>query len=472
MKTWAEQIKALEATRAAKAARMQEILQKSMDEGRSTDEAEAEEVDSIDDEIKRIDADLVRLRRAEQLDVQRGRPIVQPLDGDDQARAATQQRSARSPAIIVPNTKDVDEKFKGQNYTRMVIARALAYAAFQQGEMVRASEIAEKRWGKTNPTLVSLIKANEVAGGGAGAGEWGAELVTADNRYTGDFIEYLNARTVFFQLPLREVPANVQIKGQDGASTAYWVGESKPIPTTTADFSAVNLTPLKVAALAVVSNELMRDSSPSAEALVRDALVEASAQKVDTTFLSSSAAVAGVSPAGILNGVAGHNTHGSTIDDVIADIKQLYGYFITAKNATNLAFVMNPGLAKALSLMQNSLGQDAFPGIMASGGTLKGDPVYTGENVNASHLILLKPSDIWRIGDSGIQVSMSREATIEMNSVPTGASDTPVAASATPVSMFQSESTAIKVVRPINFQTRRSGVVHLIDNADYGVSTT
>ena len=46
------------------------------------------------------------------------------------------------------------------------------------------------------------------------------------------------------------------------------------------DFSTVSLTPQKVAAIAVVSNELLRDSSPSAEMLVRDALAEASAQKV------------------------------------------------------------------------------------------------------------------------------------------------------------------------------------------------
>src|SRR5262249_19011521 len=141
--------------------------------------------------------------------------------------------------------------------------------------------IAQHRWGKTNPTLVEIMKANEVAGGGTGNSDWGHELVSADNRYTGDFIEYLNSKTVFNQLPLREVPANVTIKGQDGNATGYWTGEHKAIKVSTVDFSAVSLTALKVAALATVSNELLRDSSPSAEALVRDALVEASSQIVD-----------------------------------------------------------------------------------------------------------------------------------------------------------------------------------------------
>jgi hypothetical protein len=465
MKTIAEQIRDLEATRAAKAARMNEVVQKSMDEGRSTDESEQEEFDTLDTEIKQIDGDLVRLKRLESLAIQKGRTVVDDGEKSGEGRGA--------PTLMLKKTTDVEDKFEGQSFVRKLIAKACAIDEAKELGMPGRSpaQIAEARWGKTNPQLVQVIRAG-VAGGGSGSGEWGAELVTADSRYTGDFISYLYGKTLFDQLGLREVPANVTIKGQDGTATANWVGESKAIPISKADFSTVNLTPLKVAALAVVSNELIRDSSPAAEALVRDALVEASSQKVDTTFLSTSAASAGVSPAGILNGVAGHNTHGSSIDGLIADIKQLYGFFTAAKNATGLHFVVNPSLAKAISLMQNSLGQKAFPNITTMGGSLEGDPVVTGENVNASHLILLKPSDIWRIGDSGIQVSMSREATIEMNSVPTGASDTPVAASATPVNMFQSESTAIKVVRPINFQTRRSGVVRMIDNADYGSTDT
>lgn len=146
---------------------------------------------------------------------------------------------------------DAEEKFAGQNYTRMVIAKALA----ETDEYRRSpSVIAEMRWGKTNPTLVAILKANEVAGGGSGSGEWGAELVQADTRYTGDFISFLHGKTCFDRLPLRVVPANIAIKGQDGAATGYWVGESKPIPASKGDFSSVNLTPLKVGTIAVCSN--------------------------------------------------------------------------------------------------------------------------------------------------------------------------------------------------------------------------
>jgi hypothetical protein len=98
--------------------------------------------------------------------------------------------------------------------------------------------------------------------------------------------------------------------------------------------------------------------------------------------------------------------------------------------------------------------------------------VYTGDNVPANAFIMMKPSDIWRIGDSGVQVSISNVATIEQDDSPQGASDTPTAASATLMSMYQTESTAIKVVRSVNFAKRRSHAVQYIDNADYGSSDT
>ncbi len=459
MKTLADQIKDLENTRAAKAARMAEVIQKSINEGRSTDEAEAEEFETLDSEIKQVDQDLVRLRRLETLNAQAAKPV-----NDIKAvQSGSATRITGAPAIVVQ--KDQDEKFKGQNFTRMVIAKALGHLM-----QVDPARIAQNRWGKSNPTLVEIIKAG-VAGGGSGSGEWGAELVQADGRYTGDFIEYLHGQTVYNRLPLREVPANITIKGQDGAATAYWVGQSKAIPATTADFSAVNLTPLKVAALAVVSNELLRDSTPAAEQLVRDALVEASAQRIDTTFLSTSAAVSGVSPAGILNGLSPMTSLGNDGVGLRRDIAQLYAPFFTAKNAGGLWLVMNNSQAKEIQLMVNALGNTEFPNINAAGGNLLGDTVITGDNVTAGHIILLKPSDIYKIGDLGVEVSISREAMIEQDSAPQGASDTPVAASATLMSMFQTESTAIKIVHPINFAKRRSSAVAYVNNADYGVST-
>lgn len=446
----AEQIKQFQATRQAKAARMTEIMTKAADTGTTLDAEQSEEYDNLDAELKSIDTHLVRLNAMEKSMALAATTL----------KTGTVDRPVNSPTVV-RKSPDSDEKFEGQNFTRMVIAKTLARI-----EDKSAIGIAAERWGKSNPQLVQVIKA-AVAGGGTESGEWGAELAQADTRYTGDFIDFLYAQTIFDRLPLREVPANVHIKGQDGAATAYWVGQSKSIPVSKADFSDVTLSRLKVAALAVISKELLRDSSPSAELLVRDALVQASAQRVDQTFLSSSAAVANVSPAGILNGLTAGSTAGNDVEGLITDIKALYAGFIAANNASGLQLVTTESLAKSVSLMTNAMGNFAFPGVTAAGGSLLGDPLVAGGNVGAGDMILLKPSDIYKIGDRGVEVSLSTEAAIEMDNAPAGASDTPVA-NGSVVSMFQTDSVAIKVVRPLNYAKRRASAVAYIGDADYG----
>lgn len=458
MKTIAEQVRDLENTRAAKAARMTEVMQKSIEEGRSTDNSESEEFDTLEMEIKQVDEDLVRLKKLQVMNAQ----SASPVSGESKAAAS----ASRGPMIIV-KSKDQDEKFEGQNFVRKAIARTIA-----KMDGINAGAYAEQRWGKTSPQLVDIIK-TDVAGGGSGSGEWGAELVAMDGRYTGDFITYLYAQTLYNRLPLREVPANVTIKGQDGAATGYWVGESKAIPMSKPDFSTVNLSPLKVAALTVMSKELLRDSSPSAEMWIRDALVQAAAQRIDGTFISTTAATAGSTPAGILNNIPGTTSAGTDQAGALNDIKELITRFVNANNASGLAWAMNPSLAVSLSLMVNALGQPAFSTVSQNGGTLAGYPVYVSENVSASRLVLLKPSEIFRIGNGAVEVSMSEHATIEQADNPAGASDTPTDQTQGIVGMFQTESVAMKVVQSVNFARRRTtGAVAWITNADYGGSVS
>lgn len=453
MKTLQEQLAEMKTARTEKAARMDELVQLRTAESRHSTDDEASEFDVLADEVLKLDDDI----RAKQMEV---------IAAGTAKAVSPSPTAGRGPAIHIKSSEP-DDKFAGQSYTRMIIAKALSH--IHGGS---AADHAAYRWGKSNPTLVRLIKANEVAGGGMASGEWGAELASIDGRFTGDFIEFLTSRTVFDKLPFRRVPANVTIKGQDGTATGYWVGEGLAIPASKADFSAVNLTPLKVGALAVISNELIMNSSPDAEMLVRDALADASAQRVDTTVFSTDAASGGVSPAGLLHGLSAGTASGVDIDAVSTDLKALYAGFISAKNASGLAVVTTPALAKSLSLMRDTLGSFAFPSITQDGGTLLGDPAYTGDNIGSGDFILLKPSDIYRIGDTGVQVSISRDASIEMASDPTGASLAPTAASKQVVSMFQSENTAIKVVRSINFAKRRASAVAYIGDADYGAAAS
>ncbi len=380
--------------------------------------------------------------------------------------------SKSAPYGFVKKQADVEDSFKGETGLKRALANIVAQAEVKKGNLITPLQVVQERWGKTNPTLVQIMKAG-IAGGGTDSGEWGAELAQADTRYTGDFIQYLYAKTVFDRLPLREVPHNVVIKGQDGAFTGYFVGQSKAIKVSKGDFSSTSTVPYKAAGLTVVSNELLRDSSPSALQLCGDGLREAVAQAVDSLFFSTTAVSSGVAPAGILNGVSIGSTNGGDAQSVATDIKALWAPFITANNTEgSFAFVMTPTLAVALSLMRNALGQLEYPGMNASGGTFMGYPVFVGGNVGAGDVILMNCSEIWKIGDLGVSLSTSDSAMIEQDGAPTGATDTPTAASATMVSMYQEDSTAIRVIRPISWGKRRSGAVSYIGNAAWGAESS
>lgn len=390
-----------------------------------------------------------------------------------------------APAVLTATTQAErnGDKFKGQSFTRFALAMAAAHL-----RKCSVGDVMEERFGRTRPMLVKLARkwnasgiagvlahaletarfhAADVSGGGTGSGDWGHELVQADGNYVGDFIDLLRARTIFDKLPLRVVPANVIIKGQDGTGTAYWVGEHKPIPMSAQDYSAVTLTPLKIGALTALSIELVQDSTPDAESLATESLVKDSAQLLDTKFFSADAASAGVSPAGILNGVSAGVSAGTDLNGLITDTNTLVQTFITAKNTGGLQYFSRPGLARNIADFRNLMGQRVYDTLTEDGGTYDGKPFHTGDNVGAGDLGLIKPSDVYRIGDHGLSVDVSTEATLEFGSAPTGAGDTPVDASENPVSLFQAGMVGIRVLRRINWAKRRASAVAFIGDAAY-----
>src|SRR5690606_21819607 len=179
-----------------------------------------------------------------------------------------------------------------------------------------------------------------------------------------DFVEFLRPQTILGRFgangvpSLRRVPFRVALIGQTGGGTGYWVGEGKAKPLTSFAFNRTTLEPLKVANIAVATMEVLRDSSPSAEMIIRDSLAGALRERLDTDFINpAKTAVTGVSPASITQGISPISATGTgTADDVRTDIRAVFGAFIAADNApTSGVWIMPATVALALSLMQNPL---------------------------------------------------------------------------------------------------------------------
>src|SRR4029077_1376544 len=130
--------------------------------------------------------------------------------------------------------------------------------------------------------------------------------------------------------------------------------------------------------------ELVKLSSPSAEALVRDEMVQGMGAFLDTQFVDPTVAVsAGVNPASITNGASTAAASGVTGAAAKADLAASVAVF-TAANIPleGSVWLMSDSNAFGLGLSLNGLGNQLFPGVSQQGGTLMGMPVIVSNNVS------------------------------------------------------------------------------------------
>lgn len=457
-KTIAEQIRDFEATRAAKAAELETIV--TATEGETLDAEASEAADTLTDEIKSIDAHLKRLRIVESVKASSAKTITTVEKSDD----ASAQRGGHVAVKVKQKLPP------GIPFARLARVKALARL---DGESPRT--IAKELYGEDSDVFGLVSKAAVAAGA---TSTWAANLVGDETSAFADFIEYLRPQTILGRFgangvpSLRRVPFRTPLIGQTGGGAGYWVGEGKAKPLTSFDFSRTTLEPLKVANIAVVTEEVLRDSSPSAEMIVRDSLAAALRERLDTDFINpAKSASTGVSPASITNGISPISATGTgDADDVRTDVQAVFGAFIDANNApTSGVWIMPATTALALSMMRNPLGQPEFAGLSMMGGTFFGLPVIVSEYVptvtGGAYVALVNAQDIYMADDGGINVDMSREASLEMATDPTMTADSPT--EQTVVSLWQTNAVGFRAERTINWARRRSSAVALLSGVNW-----
>jgi hypothetical protein len=129
---------------------------------------------------------------------------------------------------------------------------------------------------------------------------------------------------------------------------------------------------------------------------------------------------------------------------------------------------MSPKLAAKLGLRAGGRGAAADLG--ARGGSLAGLPAIVSAACQASsdgHTITLLDAGSICTVDEGAELALSRQATVEMDTAPTGDTTTPAAASTAMVSLFQTDSVGLIVTRAMNWKLARPGAVVCIAGADY-----
>ncbi len=436
MKTVQEQIQGFEATRQAKAARMTAIMDASGETGSTLDETQTEEYDTLKGEVG---------EKAEKVDTNPNNERRDP---------------ARTPHITIERNVP-----KGTAFVRSIQALLRA-----KGNMMMAAEIArsEPAWANT-PEVAAFWKTAVAAG------------TTSDSAFAGPLAPFVPMQNEFIDLlrptlligriaGLRPIPFMVSMPRQTAGASAGWVGEGTPKPVSKQAFETIKMPPTKIAVITVITDELARYSTPSAEMVIQNDLLKSIQQYQDQQFIDPTVtASANVRPASITNGTTNFTISGVTIAAITADINKLIGAFITANLYPEAgAFVMHPRTAQFLGTLRTTQDILAFPGINMMGGTFFGFPVYTSTSVpidtgDDAIIVLMDASEIFIAEDGGIELDVSREATIQMNTAP----DNPPSASTVQTSLWQENLVGLRSEHRVGWLRRRDAGVAYLKGVSY-----
>lgn len=465
-KSYADQIASWEATRAAKSARLDELLTKSGEAGLTLDEAEAEEYDTITDEIEKIDKQLVRLRAAEEREKKAAVAVA--------GRTPAEGGQARGGVVTVERPLP-----PGIQFARYSMCMGMA-----RGVASEAKQLARHHYGDNAAPLERLIDLQQRAGVGAGSTATSHNLSDlVPYEIMNDFIEYLRPKTILGKFgttqngveipPLRLVPFNTRVSGFSAGFTAAWKGEGLPALPSAATSFFLTLTWANLAALAVLTKEEMRFSNPSAEAKVRDDLVKSVIVKQDIDFINpAKSATANTSPASITYNTTPLAPSGATAAAFRTDFATLLATFATLLlDPSDIVIIMSTIDALNLSLMINTLGVQSFPNITMAGGSLLGFPVITSESLVSEGsplediIVAVKAGDIYLSDDGVVTVDASDQASIEMQTTSSQSGLTGTGASL--VSLWQTGMVGLMATREINWLLRRTGAARYIGPAAY-----
>jgi HK97 family phage major capsid protein len=459
MKTIAEQISSYKSTRDQKFTEQQGLMTKAAEAGVTLDQTESEQYDTLDGEIKALDAHIKRLESLQASQAAAAVPVNQPITS-----------ITRDPAPVISVKDNLPP---GIGFARLAMAKAVSRMDHRY-----VVDVVKEMFPHDARLLAHVQQKANVPAGSTTNAVYAAALVDPTN-LVNEFIEYLRPATILGKFgtngipSLRRVPFNIRVVGQTTGGTGYWVGEGKPKPVTSFEFAPTTLGYTKVAAIAVITQELARFSSPSAETLVRDALRDTLVERLDIDLIDpAQAAVANVNPASLTNGLTALTSAGTSADNVRTDIQNLLEGFLAANQRVGgLVIIMPETLALALSLLVNDLGQREFPDITITGGRLLGIPVITSQYAaNASGsgnlVIAVNTSEVFLADDGEVTVDMSTEASLQMLDNPTNDTVTPTPT--TMVSLWQTNSIGLKAERFVNWAKRRATAVVYMDDVNWG----
>ncbi len=231
------------------------------------------------------------------------------------------------------------------------------------------------------------------------------------------------------------------------------VAEGSSIPATLFVAARKALREQEAAALMVASRELMRFAD--ADALFEILLRQAIANATDLAFCTQLDALA-----------ASVTSAGPGVDDIAFDLRRALAAIDSGADAA-FHIGLPAAAAKRLAVQLDYNGQRAHPGMSPTGGTLHGMPAHVSAALTTT--VLVTDARALLTASGGVTLDTSEAAAIAMDDNPSEKTNDlaspPAPAEGNLVSMFQTNSVAIRARREWDFTPLRSAAAAKIVGA-------
>ncbi len=293
---------------------------------------------------------------------------------------------------------------------------------------------------------------------------------TAPSAIAEDLLAAVRPTTLIDRIPgFAQVPLNTSLLSIAGSATAHWIGINQPKKVSKFSLVRVTVLPYKVAALVIITREVLLNSSPAADVTLAREMQRALSEAVDVAFIDlHTGPVADEQPGSITYGATTINSTGSTLTAVSNDLADMIESFSSGRDEAlvRAVFVMSPTTATYLAQLRGTGGGSAYPDIGPKGGLLLGIPVFTSGACTASgspgesNISLIDPSQVLVADPRSIELQLSENAALQID-------DDPLPGATTVRSLWQNNLVGILVERWLGFQRGSDQGVIVLTNVSY-----
>ena len=226
----------------------------------------------------------------------------------------------------------------------------------------------------------------------AGVDTYGKELIQTDKF---SLMEPLTNKLVFTELGATylNVTNNVSVPKMS-ALNAGWVGEIEDAANTTATFETVDYTPKRISAYIDISKTLLYQDGTGVENMIRNQIVEALAQVLESTVLGTEAET-NKKPAGIFNAAASKDL---TFAGLVGMEKTLEEANVNGE----FKYLVNPAIKATLRQTAVGGSKSDFRMLLDSDNEINGIPVVCTNN--AKGIAVADWSNLWITTFGGVDI--------------------------------------------------------------------